>query len=221
MLERNKILFAIFFVIILMPIVYFLFLKIQNQIVLEESNIKDGVMTLYYSDGHVKSKTVFKNGKKNGKSVWFYSNGNYQKILYYYENELKGKSYYFKENGSLEKIVNHENGQANVVFQDSIKNHHTNSQLFSTSCSKCHNVLHQRDLLREIGVLKDSLKTGVLGIDSVHSYLTRGIFRLDTIKNPEMLNLQEVKSEFLKLDSIQKSKKKQILKSPKIKSPKV
>ena len=93
-----------------------------------ESNLKNGlphgILTSYYKNGKVKSKQMFKNGKKDG-SYEFYQLrtgiSSSEHFLYekenYIDDELSGEYFLYELDGSVELEGYYKNGEKNGLWQ--------------------------------------------------------------------------------------------------------
>ncbi|MFB9077793.1 toxin-antitoxin system YwqK family antitoxin [Flavobacterium procerum] len=69
------------------------------------NTLLNGVLFNYYIQNKfavaVKSKTIFKNGRKHGEEIYYYPNGKISKTTQYFEGDLEGEEIEYNEDGSV------------------------------------------------------------------------------------------------------------------------
>ncbi|MFD1615084.1 toxin-antitoxin system YwqK family antitoxin [Gelatiniphilus marinus] len=92
----------------------------DNLLILEHYNNAgqlDGERFVYYENGQIAEKQVYKNGKLHGKSVWYSEKHVVLKEFIYENGELHGASKYYNPKGELIAEGQYKNGKKNGIWR--------------------------------------------------------------------------------------------------------
>ena len=119
---RKSLLFLSLFVFI---IIFFMVLMCMFPIKDFEENLEEfenGVLTEYYDNGHILSRTNYERGKRNGIQTVYYENGNVLRTVSYIKDFKVGEELVYYKNSLLKSRVFYVNGskegEATTYFND-------------------------------------------------------------------------------------------------------
>lgn len=92
-------------------------------------SVPDGVKKEYYSNGKVKSETIYKDGKPNGQSTTYYENGKKDSEIAYENGIPVGRGIFYFEDGNLKEEIAYLDGLNDMK----IRSYYLNRNLYRTS----------------------------------------------------------------------------------------
>lgn len=120
-MKKSLLLLSLFFICIAsLMLAMYLFPIVKEEAFFE--NLKDGVFTEYYDNGHILSRTNYKNGKRNGSYTFYHDNGNVLRTVNYVKDFKDGEELSYYKNSLLKSKVIYINGlkegEATTYFND-------------------------------------------------------------------------------------------------------
>lgn len=95
--------------------------KNSDQIMMLEhynnEGLLDGESMVYYKEGQLAEKRVYKKGKLEGKATWFYESGKEMKTYVYKNGLLHGKAKFYKANGDIEIDGQYKNDKKDGIWK--------------------------------------------------------------------------------------------------------
>ena len=220
------------FVIIQQLVQYFPIENLLEEVVLPSNKFEKGAIHEYYGDSTLKLIERFEKGVLSGKSVYYYPNGKIERISYFKNGVKTGYEYHFANDGSLVYMVKYSFGEVveENIINDSLYKYDLQivehgRLTFKNNCGHCHNN-GLRNLTNELQILKDTLKTGLISIDSLHYIFADSIkyepsFIDSLYANNDSLDLNDIHAVIKYIDQKNQKRTFPVVKQLKVRSKRI